>query len=190
MLSKPPFIGFSLRRSLNCHRGLPTTTDRQPLPDAKNVFGFEAHRENANSLDPSGRFFNQSLPDNITQHISNGASASAPSENMGFYFSGQRGKDWGPIASDDASANTSASSLISVNLTAPRDFGWKNESLPSRVTARANAELVWIPRSKKGILAVIGGTKNPESIYAGGLSSEQKKQDVRGIIESSLLFRC
>ena len=109
---------------------------------------------------------------------------------MGFYFSGQRGKDWGPIASDDASANTSASSLIGVNMTAPEDFGWKNVSLPSTVISRANAEVVWVPRSHNGILVVIGGTKYPESIYADGLSSEQKKQDVRGIIEALSSFRC
>ena len=108
---------------------------------------------------------------------------------MGFYFSGQRGKDWGPIASDDT-ANISASSLIGVNMTAPEDFGWKNVSLPSTVISRANAEVVWVPRSHNGILVVIGGTKYPESIYADGLSSEQKKQDVRGIIEALSSFRC
>lgn len=116
----------------------------------------------------------------MTRYITNGGQVSVRSENLAFYFGGMRGQDWGPITSDDASANVTANTLISVNLTETGDQKyWRNSTLPSFVTGRANAQVVWIPVSQQGLLAVIGGVKNPESIYPTGLSSTQQRQNVK-----------
>ena len=102
-----------------------------------------------------------------------------PSENLAFYFGGMRGPDWGPITSDDASSNTTADTLIMVNLTDTGDNKlWRNSTLPADVASRASPQLVWIPVSEQGIIAVIGGVKNPEDIYPAGLSTSQQEQDV------------
>jgi hypothetical protein len=115
----------------------------------------------------------------MTRYITHGGQVSVPSENLAFYFGGMRGPDWGPITSDDASSNTNADTLIMVNLTATGDEKlWRNSTLPSYVASRANPQLVWIPVSQQGILAVIGGVKNPEDIYPAGLSTSQQEQDV------------
>ena len=38
---------------------------------------------------------------------------------------------------------------------------WTNSSLPTSVPGRANAELVWVPVSEKGVLVAIGGVIDP-----------------------------
>lgn len=116
----------------------------------------------------------------MTRYVTDGGQVSVPSENLGFYFGGMRGQDWGEITSNDASANTTANTLMMVNLTGPGDSKeWRNLTLPNFVTSRAHAQTVWIPASKSGLLAVIGGVKNPEDTYPAGLSSSLKQQNVR-----------
>ena len=68
--------------------------------------------------------------------------------------------------------------MIAVNTTDGSNIRWHNETLPPMIVPRANAELVWIPVSQQGILAVIGGTLNPEAIYPAGLSDRQKHENV------------
>ena len=115
----------------------------------------------------------------MTRYITHGGQVSVPSENLAFYFGGMRGPDWGPITSDDASSNTTADTLIMVNLTDTGDNKvWRNSTLPADVASRASPQLVWIPVSEQGIIAVIGGVKNPEDIYPAGLSTSQQEQDV------------
>lgn len=128
---------------------------------------------------PSTTVFNTTLPVNITRNVTNGAAVTIPSELMSFYFSGMRGKEWGAITLDDASANTTARSLISVNMTRPDNLSWQNETLPSFVSPRANAEVLWFPVSEHGALAALGGVLHPEVIYPLGLSDIQIAQDVR-----------
>ena len=116
----------------------------------------------------------------MTRYVTDGGQASVPSEDLAFYFGGMRGQDWGPITSDDGSANTSANTLIVANLTATGDHKlWRNLTLPKYVASRANPQLVWIPVSQQGVLVVIGGVKNLGDTYPSGLSSTQQEQDVR-----------
>jgi hypothetical protein len=39
---------------------------------------------------------------------------------------------------------------------------WINESVPSSVPIRADAQIVWLPISEQGILVAIGGVINPQ----------------------------
>jgi hypothetical protein len=66
------------------------------------------------------------------------------------------------IEGGNGSTYTTATSLITVNMTAMRNESWRNSSLPANVSGRANAEMVWLPVSESGILVVIGGVINPE----------------------------
>lgn len=106
----------------------------------------------------------KSTDNSVTRYITNGASVSAPSENLGFYFSGMRGPDGGVIEEGIDSANTTATSLITVNMTSDSIENWQNISLPANVPGRANAEVVWLPISDAGVLIVIGGVINPEIV--------------------------
>jgi hypothetical protein len=114
----------------------------------------------------------------LTRYLTNGASISVPSENMGFYFGGMRGADWGRINVGDGSANTSASTLISVNLTAMGEQVWDNTTLPDDVLTRANAEIVWLPVSTQGILVAVGGVKYPSSLFPADLTTGQARENV------------
>ena len=98
-----------------------------------------------------------SLPDGLTRYIADGGAVSAPSENLGFYFSGVRGQNWGVIIDDDQSANVTANTLITVNMSTMSDQTWSNITLPDNIPGRINAELVWIPVSQSGVLIAIGG---------------------------------
>lgn len=98
---------------------------------------------------------------------------------MGYYFSGMRAADWGPIYDGDGSADTLASTLISVNMTVMRGETWANDSLPDSVPARANAELVWVPVGENGVLVAVGGVIDPESLtVVQGLNASQANASV------------
>lgn len=124
-------------------------------------------------------FFNSSLPTGLTRYITSGGQVSVPSENLAFYFGGMRGQGWGPITSDDASANTTADTLIMLNLTAVGDQKvWRNSTLPKSIMSRADAQIIWVPVSDQGVLVVIGGVRIPEYLFPSGLSPSQQEQDV------------
>lgn len=160
-------------------RGLARPTTAEAVPGPRGGLAFHLRNRDSNPTSFYPEFTNYSLPDGITRYLSHGASVSVPSEHTGYFFSGQRGKNWGPIASADVSANVSSRSLITVNLTDSDRLDWSNNTTPSMVEPRANAELVWIPVSDHGLLVALGGTANPESIYPGGLSKQQKSDSVQ-----------
>lgn len=79
----------------------------------------------------------------------------------------------------DDSANTAADTLISVSMTNnTKEKNWVNQTLPDYVQSRADAELVWVPVSKQGVLIVIGGVLNAEVLYPTGLSETERKANV------------
>ncbi|KAL1967301.1 hypothetical protein VTN77DRAFT_3347 [Rasamsonia byssochlamydoides] len=146
--------------------GLSLLTDSQDPPPADVVLGYEEYEWGLPPPSWQPGFVQKSLPAGITRYVTNGAGVSAPSENLGFYFSGMRGADWGSIEDGDQSANTIADTLIMVNMTSMRKESWQNTTLPADVPGRANAELVWIPVSESGVLIAIGGVINPEVLTA------------------------
>jgi hypothetical protein len=161
-------------------RGLVSLTNSSSAPDADLVLAYEAYEYGASRESWAPGFLTEDLPANITRYITNGAGVSAPSENMGYYFSGMRAADWGPIYYDDGTADTLASTLISVNMTVMRGETWANDTLPPSVPARANAELAWIPIGENGLLVAIGGVIDPESLtVVQGLNESQANASVR-----------
>lgn len=166
-------------------RGLVDATNSSSAPAEDAILGYEAYQYGPARQSWSAGFINKQLPKNITRYVTNGASVSAPSENMGYYFSGMRAADWGPILNDGESANTLANSLISVNMSVMRDETWANDTLPSFVPARANAEIAWIPAGENGVLVAIGGVIDPVSLTATQeLNSSQTNASVSAIMFS------
>jgi len=92
----------------------------------------------------AARFSSKGLTDGVTRYITDGGAVSAPSENLGFYFSGVHGQNWGAIEDGDHSANITANTLITVNMSTMRNETWSNKTLPDNIPGRINAELVWI----------------------------------------------
>ena len=156
-----------------CHSGLPRLTDSASPQSAESVLGYEADQYGPNRPSWSPGFYQGSLPDGVTRYITNGAGVSAPSENLGFYFSGMRSPTWGPIYYEDSSANMTANTLIEVDMSTMRDEKWTNHTLPDNITPRANAGLVWIPVGEQGVLVAIGGVTAPEEIWPMGLNNSQ-----------------
>ncbi|KAJ9498214.1 hypothetical protein H2202_006365 [Exophiala xenobiotica] len=158
---------------LYLYGGLPPLTDSSSPQSAETVLGYEAYQYGPNRASWSPGFYQGSLPDGVTRYITNGAGVSAPSENLGFYFSGMRAPDWGPIYYEDSSANQTANTLIQVDMSVMRSEKWTNTTLPDNIAPRANAELVWLPVSDQGVLVAIGGVTAPEEIWPAGLNSSQ-----------------
>ncbi|KAJ6016977.1 hypothetical protein N7451_000356 [Penicillium sp. IBT 35674x] len=151
---------------------LPTTNNEDASEDT--VLGYEAFQYDGTIKQNWGpRFWTDDLPDNVTTYITNGAGESAPSENLGFYFSGMHVPGWGAISYPPYEANTTADTLITVNMTVMESETWVNDTLPSYIQGRANAELVWVPVSESGVLVAIGGVVEPAGTFES-LTSTQK----------------
>lgn len=148
-------------------------------PAGNLVLSYEAH-DSGTPRDAFKPTWNtETLPSNVTRYITNGASASVPSENKGFYFSGMRASGWGEF---DLSydAQVLADSLITVDMSSLGNGKWTNTTLPPYVPSRANAELVWVPVSDSGVLVAIGGVIQPAEFWSDtGLNSSQQDDSKR-----------
>ncbi|KAJ5815460.1 hypothetical protein N7474_007237 [Penicillium riverlandense] len=147
-------------------------SDDEKLPDDA-VLGYEAYQYGATIQDWEPMWWTEDLPDNVTTYITNGAGASAPSENLGFYFSGMHAPDWGSFTYPPYLANTTADTLITVNMSVMRSETWNNDTLPSYIKGRANAEIVWVPVSEAGVLVAIGGVVDPAGLFESLNSSQE-----------------
>lgn len=157
--------------------GLLRLTDSQSDPDADAVLGYEAYQYGPDRQSWQPGYYQGKLPNGVTRYVTNGAGVSVHSENLGFYFSGQRAVDWGPIHGGIPSATVAANTLISYDMSQMRSTNWTNTTLSGKVTPRASGELAWIPISTTGLLVAIGGVVNPEEIFVGaGLNDTQTKQ--------------
>ena len=161
---------------LYLYGGLPRLTDSASPQSQDTVLGYEAFQYGTHRDSWAPGFYQGALTNGVTRYITNGAGVSAPSENLGFYFSGMRSPDWGPIYYDDASANVTANTLIEVDMSTMRSEEWSNTTLPDNIIPRADAELVWLPVSKRGVLLAIGGVTYPEEISPMGLNESQTSE--------------
>ncbi len=135
----------------------------------------------ASEKDIEQGYVSQTINQGTTRYITGGAAVSVPSERLGFYFSGMRAPDWGPIWSN-GTANTTATTLITADMTKMGNLNFTNSTVSDLVLGRAGAELVWVPISPKGVLVAIGGVVNPEYYFRsgplGGLSPSQSQESV------------
>lgn len=156
--------------------GLALSTNSSTPQDSNQVLGYEAYQYGPYRESWTPGFYEGALPSGVTRYITNGAGVTAASENLGFYFSGMRASDWGPIFYNTNFADTPANTLIEIDMSTMRSEQWTNSSLPSNIIPRANAELVWLPVSAQGVLLAIGGVTAPEEIWPYGLNSSQEAE--------------
>ncbi|TQB68422.1 hypothetical protein MPDQ_003434 [Monascus purpureus] len=143
--------------------GITFDTARQDLPSDSEVLSYEVYQQ-FEGKDWSQGVRSISLGSNVTSSVTDGAGVSAPSENLGFYFSGMRAPDWGPVNTYD-NPTVIANTLITVDMSLMKPQ-WSNDTLPSNISGRVNGELVWLPVSNSGVLLAIGGVYNATVLSA------------------------
>lgn len=159
--------------------GLDQNTDKRAHLHDDSVLAMNLFKHGQLPLTDSGKLDVRTL-EPVTRNVAEGAYVSAPSENLGFVFSGTRvsnliyacterhnlmilqNQNWSQILQDatvpESEANVLSNQLITVDLTNMDGETWSNTTIPRNVPPRAGAELVWIPAGKKGTLVAIGGT--------------------------------
>lgn len=141
-------------------------TDAFKAPAADSVASYQVYPSGPPKAFNKGFILN-TLDSGITRYITDGAAVSVPSENLGFYFGGLRSASWGPIyylpgpQNQSVNADQLSLTLIELDMTVQGKEKWKNSTFPTSVPGRADAELVWVPVSEKGILVAIGGVLFP-----------------------------
>ncbi|KAG5913996.1 hypothetical protein E4U42_000738 [Claviceps africana] len=113
----------------------------------------------------------------VTRYVAYGAAVNAPSENKAWYFSGLTSPTRGPIVQNSADpavkAATISDTLIGLDMSIQLDEKWSNTTLPRKIRGRSNAEVVWVPVGKQGILVVLGGVVYPEWATNGHKSANE-----------------
>ncbi|KAJ5811013.1 Galactose oxidase/kelch beta-propeller [Penicillium robsamsonii] len=150
-------------------------------PSANEVLTYAAHQYGAYRTSWAPGWNQEYLPTNVTRYITNGAAASAPSENLGFYFSGMRAQDWGDFNLRQQQSNQTADTLITLDMSVLNDAKWTNDTLPSYIPARSNAELVWVPVSKSGVLVAIGGVIDPILFFRNDKANSSRTAESKRI---------
>ncbi|KAI3207680.1 hypothetical protein CBS147311_2781 [Penicillium roqueforti] len=145
--------------------GMLPNTDSSAPPPSNQVLSYAAHQYGAYRSSWAPNWQQEYLSTNVTRYITNGAAASAPSENLGFYFSGMRAADWGDFTLNQLQSNQTANTLITLDMSTMSDGKWTNNTLPSYIPARSRAELVWVPISESGVLVAIGGVIEPIEFF-------------------------
>jgi hypothetical protein len=150
------------------------TSASQPGP-ANQIIAYEADQYGPFKESWRPGFLFHTLPPNVSDYTAYGGAVSAPSENKAWYFSGMQAQSGGPTfqvnGNDSLTAYNLSSSLITLDMSNQRGETWSNTSLPSNVSARAGAQVVWVPVGSQGILVVLGGVIYPDWINADLLSN-------------------
>ncbi len=157
--------------------GLLQFTASVQAPDGDKVLCYEKYQYGpVRTFTPN--FVDKPLGDGITRYVAFGGAASAPSENLAWYFSGLRAAGSGPIydvsiANSTTAANVTSNTLITLDMAKQQHETFKNDTLPPAIAGRANPELVWVPVGKRGILVSLGGVVSPDFVTVSGKSSNE-----------------
>jgi hypothetical protein len=165
--------------------GLLSVTDAYPAPPDNAVAEYQAYAYGPPKQFGEG-YVLEYLPPGMTRYVTDGAAVSVPSENLGFYFGGLRSSTFGPIYYDPGEANITlnaddlSETLIELDMSVQTKPVWNNHTLPTSVPGRANAEIVWVPVSKQGLLVAIGGVIFPA--YANVNQSDNPSQTLQSVV--------
>ncbi|KAJ6169578.1 hypothetical protein N7497_002421 [Penicillium chrysogenum] len=159
---------------------LSNTGSSDPPPDNQ-VLSYAAHQYGTYRSSWAPNWKQEYLPANVTRYITNGGAASAPSENLGFYFSGMRAPDWGDFNLNQLQSNQTADTLITLDMSVMSDGKWTNDTLPSYIPTRSNAELVWVPVSESGVLVAIGGVVEPIQFFRNDKENSSRTAESKTI---------
>jgi len=163
-ISRIAFIYITFRS------GLYPPTDSMDDAPAAAALAYEPSQDR----DPGSGEFTTMDTSNVTRYVTYGAGVSSPSENLGFYVSGLRAPNWGPIW-DNVTATELSENMIKVDMSTGQDSPtWSNLTLPPHVPPRVGAEAVWLPVSESGAIVLIGGVTILESVYSTRLDEKDK----------------
>jgi uncharacterized membrane protein YgcG len=157
--------------------GMVSRTDSTSNPSANEVLCYRKYE-----YGPERTFFpgfeDVQLTGNVTRYITYGGAASAPSENLAWYFSGMHSASKGMIFKPGNYANGSfdavhvSDTLITLDMERQQSETFKNETLQG-IPGRANPELVWVPVGRRGILVALGGVVYPHFAEPFGVSKNE-----------------
>lgn len=152
-------------------------SDLYDLPDADETLGYLAYQYGVDKPSFEPGFDDSDLADGVTRYVAYGAAVNAPSENKAWYFSGLRSPSHGSFITnfenDTERAINVSNTLIQLDMSTQLDETWSNKTLPKSVQGRSNAEIVWVPVGKEGILVVLGGAVYPEWAGNYGVSANK-----------------
>ncbi|KAF9772044.1 hypothetical protein IL306_010307 [Fusarium sp. DS 682] len=152
--------------------------DLYQTPDKDEVLGYQAYQYGPDKPTWRPSFVDEKLGKNVTRYVAYGGAANVPSENLAFYFSGLRSPTYGAFFTNDPNnkATNVSDTLITLNLEEQLYETWSNTTLKGP-KGRANAEVVWVPVGKKGILVVLGGVVYPEWAGRSGKSANESESE-------------
>ncbi|KAL7787506.1 hypothetical protein V8C37DRAFT_263037 [Trichoderma ceciliae] len=162
--------------------GLPVGNSVQYSPPTKdNTLVYQAYQYGADKplFNPGFHSLNN-LPKTVSQFVTYGGAANAPSENLAWYFSGAISESGGSIFfnfNDTTRPSRISNSLITVNMTEQGFETWSNKTLTGQAKGRASSALVWVPVGAKGILVALGGVVFPEYANATHQSQNAKASE-------------
>ncbi|KAF4335944.1 hypothetical protein FBEOM_10213 [Fusarium beomiforme] len=150
-------------------------------PDKDEVLGYQAYQYGPDKPTWRPSFVDDKLDKGVTRYVAYGGAANVPSENLAFYFSGLRSPNYGPFFTNDPNdpnhkATNVSNTLITLNMEEQLYETWTNTTLKGP-KGRANAEVVWVPVGKKGVLVVLGGVVYPEWAGRSGKSTNESESE-------------
>ncbi|KAK4158321.1 hypothetical protein C8A00DRAFT_10974 [Chaetomidium leptoderma] len=157
--------------------GLLPKSNKAVNPPGDSVLCYEKYSYGV-SANFESNFRPKPLGTDTTRYIAYGGAASAPSENLAWYFSGLRspsGRDiyTAPGTNKTFAAIDVSNRLITLDMKRQRFETFTNHTLDPGIPGRANPELVWVPVGKRGILVALGGVVYPDFIEATKKSSNE-----------------
>ncbi|VUC31767.1 unnamed protein product [Clonostachys rosea] len=155
-------------------------------PDEHWALGFQAYQYGPDKPLWGPGFVDGKLG-NVSRYITYGGAASAPSENLAWYFPGLTSPTEGelttvPYTNGSTTAQNVSDSMVTLDMATQSSEKWAYKTLPSSVKGRANPEVVWVPVGEQGILVVLGGVTYPE--WAGVKSSRKSDNETASKSES------
>ncbi|SPJ81533.1 uncharacterized protein FTOL_08938 [Fusarium torulosum] len=152
--------------------------DLYEAPDQDQILGYQAYQYGPDKPVWKPGFVDPKLDKGVTRYVAYGGGVNVPSENLAFYFSGLRSPTNGEFFTNDIEkkATKVSDTLITLDMEEQLYETWSNTTLRG-VKGRANAEVVWVPVGKKGILVVLGGVVYPEWAGRSGKSANEKESE-------------
>ncbi|KAF4450892.1 hypothetical protein F53441_6031 [Fusarium austroafricanum] len=152
--------------------------DLYQAPDKDKVLGYQAYQYGPDKPTWRPSFVDGKLSKGVTRYVAYGGAANVPSENLAFYFSGLRSPSQGAFFTNDPKnrATNVSNTLITLNMEEQLYETWTNTTLKN-VKGRSNAEVVWVPVGKKGVLVVLGGVVYPEWAGRSGKSANESESE-------------
>ncbi|KAL2196773.1 hypothetical protein P885DRAFT_69259 [Corynascus similis CBS 632.67] len=153
--------------------GMLTRSIRGSEPPGDSVLCYQAYQYGVEKPNFRPGFVTKDLGEDVTRYVTYGGAASAPSENLAWYFSGLRSPTSGSIwipGNDESThvhyATVVSDTLITVDMSEQLNEKFSNDTLQPNIPGRANPELVWVPVGSRGILVALGGVVYPDWVNA------------------------